>query len=500
MPSTPEPPENSPKDAENAPGVALSGSKPAQEQAEIVAIGLAHADRGVIGGDHGFFNDTCEQIEAGGCGGWFTTVMGGWLGRQRALLLREGVACQFVETNRDGLAKVHRRLARIGRNLHQQVAMGKIFPREAMLLWPEDERDAPSMTEFASNERSQVGQPHNGLFGPAMGERSCSRHQRAIPDCLGERIRLLGRAKQLGRAHCRTRFTPMGRIGGHDRKTRKAEVRHGARHRSYIERIARRDKHHAEPVALVFYGQVPIVGPVSIAGMRPRRPRSCYTANTYGPRYGNTQICCRISLRHGALVLCAGLGSCDQRQLQRAARSTRRSLPILITASGLDKGTLTPAGLLEVDLEGNVQTPGARPSAETALHLVVYRARPDAGAILHVHTVWNTLISARFAARGYVPIEGYEILKGLSGVTTHAHLERVPIIENTQNYEELSRQLGEALEANPSAHGVLLSRHGLYTWGQSVADARRHLEALEFLFQVEERRLLAGQPETLVDL
>ncbi len=173
---------------------------------------------------------------------------------------------------------------------------------------------------------------------------------------------------------------------------------------------------------------------------------------------------------------------------------------ILITASGLDKGTLTPAGLLEVDLEGNVQTPGARPSAETALHLVVYRARPDAGAILHVHTVWNTLISARFAARGYVPIEGYEILKGLSGVTTHAHLERVPIIENTQNYEELSRQLGEALEANPSAHGVLLSRHGLYTWGQSVADARRHLEALEFLFQVEERRLLAGQPETLVDL
>jgi methylthioribulose-1-phosphate dehydratase len=173
---------------------------------------------------------------------------------------------------------------------------------------------------------------------------------------------------------------------------------------------------------------------------------------------------------------------------------------ILITASGLDKGTLTPAGLLEVDLEGKVQTPGARPSAETALHLVLYRERPDAGAILHVHTVWNTLISARFTARGYVPIEGYEILKGLSDVTTHAHLERVPILENTQNFEDLSRRLAAALEANPNAHGVLLSRHGLYTWGQSVADARRHLEALEFLFQVEERRLLAGQPETLIDI
>jgi methylthioribulose-1-phosphate dehydratase len=173
---------------------------------------------------------------------------------------------------------------------------------------------------------------------------------------------------------------------------------------------------------------------------------------------------------------------------------------ILVTASGLDKGTLTPAGLLEVDIQGTVLTPGGKPSAETALHLVLYRERPDAGAILHVHTVWNTLISARFAPRGYVPIEGYEILKGLSGVTTHAHIERVPILENSQNYEDLSRKLGEALEANPNAHGVLLSRHGLYTWGQSVADARRHLEALEFLFQVEERRLLAGQPETLIDL
>jgi methylthioribulose-1-phosphate dehydratase len=91
-------------------------------------------------------------------------------------------------------------------------------------------------------------------------------------------------------------------------------------------------------------------------------------------------------------------------------------------------------------------------------------------------------------------------LKGLSAVTTHAHIERVPVLENSQSYEELSRQLGEALEANPHAHGVLLSRHGLYTWGQSVAEARRHLEALEFLFQVEERRLQAGQPETLIDL
>ena len=173
--------------------------------------------------------------------------------------------------------------------------------------------------------------------------------------------------------------------------------------------------------------------------------------------------------------------------------SIRESGRILITASGLDKGALTADGLIEVGLEGNVLAGTGKPSAETGLHLVLYRDRPAAGAILHVHTIWNTLLSAHYEATGYVPIEGYELLKGLAGVTTHAHLEQVPILENSQDYADLSDKLTKALENYPQAHGVLLSRHGLYTWGQSVAEARRHLEALEFLFEVEGRRLLGGQ-------
>jgi methylthioribulose-1-phosphate dehydratase len=200
-------------------------------------------------------------------------------------------------------------------------------------------------------------------------------------------------------------------------------------------------------------------------------------------------------MRHRALVLHAGVGPSTSGNF-----SVRVDGRILITASGLDKGTLTPTGLLEVDANGRVLSGDGKPSAETGFHLVLYSARHNAGAILHVHTVWNTLISARYASFGHVPLKGYELLKGLSGVTTHAHLERVPIIENSQNYTDLAAQLAATLEANPQAHGVLLSRHGLYTWGQSVAEARRHLEALEFLFQVEERRLLGGQPETLNDI
>lgn len=166
---------------------------------------------------------------------------------------------------------------------------------------------------------------------------------------------------------------------------------------------------------------------------------------------------------------------------------------ILITASGRDKGTLTPAGLIEVDLEGRVLAGKGRPSAETGLHLELYKARQAASAILHVHTVWNTLLSGIHEDARHVDLGDYELLKGLSGVDTHLHVEQVPILKNSQNYAELTSQFAAALNDYPEAHGVLLSRHGLYTWGESVAEARRHLEALEFLFEVEARRALGGQ-------
>jgi methylthioribulose-1-phosphate dehydratase len=166
----------------------------------------------------------------------------------------------------------------------------------------------------------------------------------------------------------------------------------------------------------------------------------------------------------------------------------RASGRIRVTASGLDKGLLTREGMLEIDAEGQVLSGAGRPSAETGLHLVLYKAKPEAGAILHVHTVWNTLLSGLHAETGHLTLTGYEILKGLDGVRTHEHVERVPILKNSQDYVELAEGLRAALHQYPGAHGVLLSKHGLYTWGESVAGARRHLEALEFLFEVEGRR------------
>ncbi len=168
----------------------------------------------------------------------------------------------------------------------------------------------------------------------------------------------------------------------------------------------------------------------------------------------------------------------------------------MITASGLDKGAITPADLLEIDLECRVLSGVGKPSAETSLHGVIYRDFPEAMAIFHVHSIWNTLLSDRFAAtdrrESAVPLDGYELLKALSGVSTHEHRELVPVLENSQEYVALALELTEVLREFPQSHGILLRRHGLYTWGESVAGAWRHLEALEFLFEVEARRLLGA--------
>jgi len=158
-------------------------------------------------------------------------------------------------------------------------------------------------------------------------------------------------------------------------------------------------------------------------------------------------------------------------------------LRLAITASGVDKGALADEHILQVDARGEVVGGRGRPSDETRLHLAVVRVR-GAGAVLHTHSVWSTLLSEAFAAEGRLLIEGFEMLKGLAGVRTHEHRESLPVIENSQDMEALARSLEEVLVRYPDAHGVLLRRHGLYTWGRDLAEAKRHVEILEFLLEV----------------
>jgi methylthioribulose-1-phosphate dehydratase len=166
-------------------------------------------------------------------------------------------------------------------------------------------------------------------------------------------------------------------------------------------------------------------------------------------------------------------------------------LRLAITSSGQDKGRLAPEAIVQVDGEGTVVAGNGRPSDETRIHLTLVRER-GAGAVLHTHSVWNTLLSRAAVLEGGLSLEGYEMLKGLADVRTHVHREWVPVVANAQDYDLLSREVREALRRHPQAHGLLLSGHGLYTWGKDLAEARRHVEILEFLFEVEGRRRHGG--------
>jgi methylthioribulose-1-phosphate dehydratase len=154
-----------------------------------------------------------------------------------------------------------------------------------------------------------------------------------------------------------------------------------------------------------------------------------------------------------------------------------------ITSTGSDKGSLKPDQLVQVDANGIVVEGSRQPSAETAMHLVVARLR-GAGAVLHTHSVWSTIISGLHVAQGGIWIEGYEMLKGLEGVNSHTHREWLPIIENDQDMMRLAGVVEKLLWQNSDAHGFLLRGHGLYTWGKDLAQAKRHVEILEFLLEV----------------
>ena len=185
----------------------------------------------------------------------------------------------------------------------------------------------------------------------------------------------------------------------------------------------------------------------------------------------------------------------------------RNPLEILVTASGKDKSALTREDFVAVDSSGQLlqghEANGRKSSAETLLHCLIAGSLPDVGAILHTHSTWGTILSRQALASpqtlGAIRIEGYEMLKGLEGITTHDTAIDLPVFQNSQDMVELSDRIREVLispesgppEASPH-HGFLLSGNGLYTWGKTLADARRHIEIFEFLFEViAQEKLLA---------
>jgi methylthioribulose-1-phosphate dehydratase len=176
-------------------------------------------------------------------------------------------------------------------------------------------------------------------------------------------------------------------------------------------------------------------------------------------------------------------GWCSGTSGNFSAVVTREPLSLAMTASGVEKGALSTDQILLIDEQGMVLDGSElKPSDESPLHLMVAREL-GAGAVLHTHSVWSTILSDLYGTEGRMSIEGYEMLKGLSNVKTHEHREWLPIIDNSQDMLALAETVTNRLRQDPPVHGFLLRRHGLYTWGANLNEACRHVEIFEFLFE-----------------
>jgi len=168
---------------------------------------------------------------------------------------------------------------------------------------------------------------------------------------------------------------------------------------------------------------------------------------------------------------------------------------LIVTASGKDKGRLEQSDFVRIGSSGQPTSPDQpKSSAETMLHVVLAELE-SVGAILHTHSVWGTLLSDHFFNDGVIEITGYEMLKGLEGITSHETSHWIPIFENTQDIPALAAEVKSRL-ADPMdsmTHGFLIRNHGLYTWGKDVFSARRHIEIYEFLFEVIARKIMWKQ-------
>ena len=155
---------------------------------------------------------------------------------------------------------------------------------------------------------------------------------------------------------------------------------------------------------------------------------------------------------------------------------------MLITASGCHKGELGEADFLIADLDGRPIDSPRKASYETLLHCQLYRHDPAIGAVLHTHSVANTVLSRRLTS---IRLAGYELLKLLPGISTHDATVDVPVFANDQDIPRLAATVDAHMKRHPQVPAYIIAGHGLYAWGADVAQARWRVEALEFMFECE---------------
>lgn len=168
-------------------------------------------------------------------------------------------------------------------------------------------------------------------------------------------------------------------------------------------------------------------------------------------------------------------------------RSKINSEIALVSESGIDKSKFTEENFLPLNynsrqiLESHTNT-GRKSSDETDIHLSIYQIT-RANCVLHSHMLDSLLFADLFPDKEFATIKNLELLKGFNGIQTHELEIHIPIFNNTQDIKNLAEKIKPAILSQPNSFGLLLRGHGVYVWGESVEEAKRHLEVFEYIFK-----------------
>jgi len=143
----------------------------------------------------------------------------------------------------------------------------------------------------------------------------------------------------------------------------------------------------------------------------------------------------------------------------------------LVTPTGSCLGRLEPEEITKIRADGT-QISGGKPSKEFAFHLSLYRARPEAGAVVHLHSTYLTALSCLRTldrANAIRPFTPYFVMR----------IGTLPVVPYYRPGDpRIGRDL-EALARNTTSHGFLLANHGPVVLGRDIDEAVDNAEELE---------------------
>ncbi len=159
----------------------------------------------------------------------------------------------------------------------------------------------------------------------------------------------------------------------------------------------------------------------------------------------------------------------------------------LVSESGIDKSKFTEDNFLPLyyqtrEMHEDYKSSGRKSSDETDIHLTIYQIT-KANCVLHSHILDSLLFADLFPGKQFATISNLELLKGFKGIKTHELEINIPIFDNTQDIRGLAEIVKPAILSQPNSFGLLLRGHGIYVWGESVEEAKRHLEVFEYIFK-----------------